>query len=162
MVLELGCEAEMEGHVSGQNGADDQLPDLLCQHINSCQVTVSDKTFLKLSWSRKIRLNMVGVHLTINHQIHIKWALQHHLYIWHANWLPGMQIGSLQYNLTAPAQEAATAQQVTSEPRPGICIGPFDRMVQKRHVNTVTTATQHVTRIVDRVAQDQHFTVNHC
>lgn len=62
---------------------------------------------------------MIGVHLTINHQIHINWALQHHLYIWHANWLPGMQIGSLQYNLTAPAQEAATAQQVTSEPKAG-------------------------------------------
>ena len=29
MVLEVVGEAEMEGHVCGQDGADDQLPDLL-------------------------------------------------------------------------------------------------------------------------------------
>ena len=29
MVLELGGQAEMEGHVCGQNGTDDQLPDFL-------------------------------------------------------------------------------------------------------------------------------------
>ena len=29
MVFELGGEAEVEGHVSGHDGADDQLADLL-------------------------------------------------------------------------------------------------------------------------------------
>ena len=30
MVLEVVGQAEVEGHVGGQNGADDQLPDFLC------------------------------------------------------------------------------------------------------------------------------------
>lgn len=29
VILELGCQTEVEGHVSGQDCADDQLPDLL-------------------------------------------------------------------------------------------------------------------------------------
>ena len=62
MVLELGREAEMEGHVSGQNGADDQLPDLLCQHINSCQITVSDKTHIVLEQKNLARYDRCAPH----------------------------------------------------------------------------------------------------
>ena len=37
MVLEVIGQAEMEGHVRGQNGTDDRLPDLL-QPQSACQV----------------------------------------------------------------------------------------------------------------------------